>query len=146
MFASVGIITAPRTPILSLALVGMLALSLAGCSSPVSDGAAPDGTTSEETTSDESAPDGTSDDEVVVIGGDLVSLTVRLLAEKYAEGRDPQPTVEFLDATTVRFAFPDGVDELGNCQIAYGVMSGEGVRVLMTVGATDFDCTAEIDG
>lgn len=136
-----------RTPILSLALVGVLALSLAGCSAPASvDPAAPESTTSDDTTTEESATEETTSDEVVIIGGDLVSLTVRLLAEKYAEGRDPRPTVEFLDATTVRFAFPDGADELGNCQIAYGVMSGEGVRVLMTVGANEFDCTAEVEG
>lgn len=136
-----------RTPILSLALVGVLALSLAGCSAPASDDpASPGTTTSDETATEESAPEETTSDEVVVIGGDLASGTAVLLAETYADGRDPKPTVEFLDATTVRFAFPDGVDELGNCQIAYGVMSGEGVRVLMTVGATEFDCTAEIEG
>lgn len=137
--------TALRTTTLTLALTSLAALALTGCSSPAGPvtPTTTDGTTTEESTVE--APSNDSD-EVVVIGGDLVSFTVRLLAEKYAEGRDPHPTVEFLDATTVRFAFPDGVDDLGNCQIAYGVMSGEGVRVLMTVGATEFDCTAEIEG
>ena len=45
-----------RTPILSLALVGVLALSLAGCSAPVSDDTAGEGTT----TSDETATDDSS--------------------------------------------------------------------------------------
>lgn len=136
-----------RNPILSLALVGVLALSLAGCSSPASvEPADGETSTSDETAPEETTSDETADGEVVVIGGDLASGTAVLLAETYADGRDPKPTVEFLDATTVRFAFPDGVDELGNCQIAYGVMSGEGVRVLMTVGATEFDCTAEVEG
>jgi hypothetical protein len=67
----------------------------------------------------------------------------------YAEGRDPIPTVEFLDATTVRFAWPAGLTEqqaLDNCQIAYGALSGEGIRVLIAVGDAEADCTAEVEG
>ena len=133
-----------------LAVAAALTLALTGCST-----AAPAGT-------DDLLPDvvdqgdtggdagGSNDGQVTVIGADLASGTAGSLAEVYAEGRDPIPTVEFLDATTVRFAWPAGSltegDALGNCQIAYGALSGEGIRVLIAVGDAETDCTAEIEG
>ncbi len=138
----------------SLAIAGALTFVLAGCSAPapassddvlqeVVDAGEPSG----DAGGDEAAE---SDSGVTVIGADLTSGTAVLLAEVYAEGRDPMPTVEFLDATTVRFAWPEGSltesDALGNCQIAYGALSGEGIRVLIAVGDAEADCTAEIEG
>lgn len=134
----------------SLAVAGALALALTGCSTaaPVStDDIIPDVADAGDTGGDAG---GSNDGEVTVIGADLASGTAVMLAEVYAEGRDPIPTVEFLDATTVRFAWPAGSltegDALGNCQIAYGALSGEGIRVLIAVGDAEADCTAEIEG
>lgn len=133
-----------------LAVAGVLAIALTGCSAaaPAStDDIIPDVVDAGDTGGDAS---GTDDGEVTVIGADLASSTAVLLAETYAEGRDPIPTVEFVDATTVRFAWPAGAltesDALGNCQIAYGALSGEGIRVLIAVGDAEADCTAEIEG
>ena len=133
-----------------LAVAGALALALTGCSAaaPVStDDIIPDVVDQGDTGGDAG---GNNDGDVTVIGADLASSTAVLLAETYAEGRDPIPTVEFLDATTVRFAWPAGSlsesDALGNCQIAYGALSGEGIRVLIVVGDAEADCTAEIEG
>lgn len=133
-----------------LAVAAALTLSLTGCSTaaPVStDDIVPDVADAGDTGGDAA---GDNDGEVTVIGADLASSTAVLLAEVYAEGRDPIPTVEFLDATTVRFAWPAGSlsegDALGNCQIAYGALSGEGIRVLIAVGDAEADCTAEIEG
>ncbi len=129
-----------------LAVAAALTLALTGCST-----AAPAST-------DDLLPDvvdqgdtgGSNDGQVTVIGADLASGTAVMLAEVYAEGRDPIPTVEFLDATTVRFAWPAGSltegDALGNCQIAYGALSGEGIRVLIAVGDAEADCTADVEG
>ncbi len=134
----------------SLAVAGVLTLALTGCSAgaPVStDELLPDVVDQGDTGGDAG---GSNDGEVTVIGADLTSGTAAKLAEVYAEGRDPIPTVEFLDATTVRFAWSAGAltegDALGNCQIAYGVLSGEGIRVLFAVGDAETDCTAEIEG
>lgn len=140
-----------RTPTVRLlAVAGVLAIALTGCSAaaPAStDDIIPDVVDAGDTGGDAS---GTDDGEVTVIGADLASGTAVMLAEVYAEGRDPIPTVEFLDATTVRFAWPAGAltesDALGNCQIAYGALSGEGIRVLIAVGDAEADCTAEIEG
>lgn len=140
-----------RTPTVRLlAVAGALAIALTGCSAaaPAStDDIIPDVVDAGDTGGDAS---GTDDGEVTVIGADLASSTAVLLAETYAEGRDPIPTVEFVDATTVRFAWPAGAltesDALGNCQIAYGALSGEGIRVLIAVGDAEADCTAEIEG
>jgi hypothetical protein len=134
----------------SLAVAGALTLALTGCSTaaPVStDDIIPDVADAGDTGGDAG---GDNDGQVTVIGADLASGTAVLLAEVYAEGRDPIPTVEFLDATTVRFAWPAGSlsesDALGNCQIAYGALNGEGIRVLIAVGDAEADCTAEIEG
>lgn len=147
------------TTLRALAVAGTLALALTGCSTaaPVStDDLIPDVVDQGDTGGDaggSGSEDGGSEDgdgEVTVIGADLASGTAVSLAEVYAEGRDPIPTVEFLDATTVRFAWPAGSltegDALGNCQIAYGALSGEGIRVLIAVGDAETDCTAEIEG
>lgn len=143
-----GVMT--TTPLRLLAIAGALTLALTGCSTaaPVStDDIIPDVADAGDTGGDAA---GSNDGEVTVIGADLASGTAVLLAEVYAEGRDPIPTVEFLDATTVRFAWPAGSlsesDALGNCQIAYGALSGEGIRVLIAVGDAEADCTAEIEG
>lgn len=133
-----------------LAVAGALTLALTGCSTaaPAStDDLLPDVVDQGDTGGDAG---GSNDGQVTVIGADLASGTAVMLAEVYAEGRDPIPTVEFLDATTVRFAWPAGSltegDALGNCQIAYGALSGEGIRVLIAVGDAETDCTAEIEG
>lgn len=142
----------PRAALLtirSLAIAGALTLALTGCSTaaPVStDEILPDVVDAGDTGGDAS---GENDSQVTVIGADLTSGTAAMLAEVYAEGRDPIPTVEFLDATTVRFSWTDGpdvVDVFGNCQIAYGALSGEGIRVLITAGSEELDCTAEVEG
>ena len=134
----------------AVALIGAAVFVLAGCSSPAAvstDDLIPDVVDVGDTGGDAG---GDNDGEVTVIGADLASSTAVLLAEVYAEGRDPIPTVEFVDATTVRFAWPAGAltesDALGNCQIAYGALSGEGIRVLIAVGDAEADCTAEIEG
>lgn len=134
----------------SLAIAGALTLALTGCSTaaPVStDEILPDVVDAGDTGGDAS---GENDGEATVIGADLTSTTAALLAKVYAEGRDPIPTVEFLDATTVRFGWPadslSEVDALGNCQIAYGALNGEGIRVLIAVGDAEADCTAEVEG
>ena len=134
----------------AVALIGAAVFVLAGCSSPAAvstDDLVPDVVDVGDTGGDAG---GDNDGEVTVIGADLASSTAVLLAEVYAEGRDPIPTVEFVDATTVRFAWPAGSltesDALGNCQIAYGALSGEGIRVLIAVGDAEADCTAEIEG
>lgn len=141
----------PTTALRALAIIGTLAFALSGCApaSTDSEGTAEPSTSTEDqgTSGDDTSP--TDSDEVNVIGGDLAGSTALLLATTYAEGRDPQPTVEFLDATTVRFDFPAGLNEsaaIGNCQIAYGVMDGEGVRVFLKVGDAEQDCTAYIEG
>ncbi len=138
-----------------LAVAAALTLALTGCSTaaPVStddistDDIVPNVVDAGDTGGDAA---GDNDGEVTVIGADLTSGTAVLLAEVYAEGRDPIPTVEFLDATAVSFAWPAGSltegDALGNCQIAYGALSGEGIRVLIAVGDAETDCTAEIEG
>ncbi len=131
------------------AIAGALTMALTGCSTagPVTtDDILPDVVDAGDTGGDAS---GENDGEVTVIGEDLTSTTAALLAKVYAEGRDPIPTVEFLDATTVRFAWPAGLTEqqaLDNCQIAYGALSGEGIRVLIAVGDAEADCTAEVEG
>jgi len=133
----------------SAAIVGAIALALTGCSTAASvstDDIIPDVADAGDTGGDAA---GENDGEVTVIGEDLTSGTAALLAKVYAEGRDPIPTVEFLDATTVRFSWADGpdtIDVLGNCQIAYGALSGEGIRVLITAGSDELDCTAEVEG
>ena len=134
----------------AVALIGAAVFVLAGCSSPAAvstDDLVPDVVDVGDTGGDAG---GDNDGEVTVIGADLASSTAVLLAEVYAEGRDPIPTVEFVDATTVRFAWPAGSltesDALGNCQIAYGALSGEGIRVLIAVGDAEANCTAEIEG
>ncbi|WP_439565077.1 hypothetical protein [Microcella sp.] len=133
-----------------LAVAAALTLALTGCSTaaPVStDEIIPDAADAGDTGGDAG---GGNDGQVTVIGADLTSSTAALLAEVYAEGRDPIPTVEFLDATTVRFAWPAGSlsesDALGNCQIAYGALNGEGIRVLIAVGDAEADCTADVEG
>lgn len=133
-----------------LAVAAALTLALTGCSTaaPVStDDLIPDAADAGDTGGDAG---GDNDGQVTVIGADLTSSTAALLAEVYAEGRDPIPTVEFLDATTVRFAWPAGSltesDALGNCQIAYGALNGEGIRVLIAVGDAEADCTADVEG
>ncbi len=137
-----------------LAIVGALTIALTGCSTAAPDSVddlVPEAADAGDTGGD-AGDDGGGDaaGEVTVIGADLASSTAVMLAEVYAEGRDPIPTVEFLDATTVRFAWPAGSlsegDALGNCQIAYGALSGEGIRVLFAVGDAETDCTAEIEG
>jgi|GEM_PF-3284088 hypothetical protein len=146
-----------KTALRALAIIGTLAFALSGCapSAVSNDGAAEPSTSTEgqENSGDEdsSADDetATDSDEVTVIGGDLPDSTVLLLATIYAKGRDPQPTVEFLDATTVRFSFPAGLSEsdaIGNCQIAYGALNGEGVRVFTKFGDAEQDCTAYVEG
>ncbi len=138
----------------SLAVVGALAVALSGCSTaaPAStDELIPDVAELGDPGGDSGGGAGdVGDDEVTVIGADLTTGSAALIAEIYAEGRDPIPTVEFLDATTVRFAWPEGSltedQALSNCQIAYGSMSGEGVRVLFAIGDAEADCTAEIEG
>lgn len=133
----------------SLAVAGALALALAGCSAVVplsTDDMIPDEVDAADTGGDAS---GENDDEVTVVGADLTSFSAALLAETYAEGRDPMPTAEFLDANTVLFGFGGDLTEeqvIGNCQIAWGVMSGESIRVLFTLGTEDFDCTAYMEG
>ena len=134
----------------AVALIGAAVFVLAGCSSPAAvstDDLIPDVVDVGDTGGDAG---GDNDGEVTVIGADLASSTAVLLAEVYAEGRDPIPTVEFVDATAVRFAWPAGSltesDALGNCQIAYGALSGEGIRVLIAVGDAEANCTAEIEG
>lgn len=134
----------------ALAVAGALALALTGCSAaaPVStDDIIPDVVDQGDTGGDAS---GENDGEVTVIGADLTTSTAALLAEIYAEGRDPIPTVEFLDATTVRFAWPEGsLDEgqaISNCQIAYGSLTGEGIRVFVAIGSAETDCTAFVEG
>jgi hypothetical protein len=144
-----------KTALRALAIIGTLAFALSGCapSATGSDGAAEPSTFAQEgNAGDEESSAGddtaTDSDEVTVIGGDLTTYSALLLATTYAEGRDPQPTIEFLDETTVRFSFPGGLSEeqaIGNCQIAYGVMNGEGVRVFMKVGDAEQDCTAYIE-
>jgi hypothetical protein len=138
------------SPLRLWAIAGALTLALTGCSTTVplsTDDIIPDAVDAGDTGGDAS---GENDGEVVVIGEDLTSFTAALLAKVYAEGRDPIPTVEFLDATTVRFGWPadslSEVDALGNCQIAYGALNGEGIRVLIAVGDAEADCTAEIQG
>jgi hypothetical protein len=138
------------SPLRLWAIAGALTLALTGCSTaaPLStDDIIPDVVDAGDTGGDASSE---NDVEVVVIGEDLTSFTAALLAKVYAEGRDPIPTVEFLDATTVRFGWPadslSEVDALGNCQIAYGALNGEGIRVLIAVGDAEADCTAEIQG
>jgi hypothetical protein len=138
------------SPLRLWAIAGALTLALTGCSTaaPLStDDIIPDVVDAGDTGGDASSE---NDGEVVVIGEDLTSFTAALLAKVYAEGRDPIPTVEFLDATTVRFGWPadslSEVDALGNCQIAYGALNGEGIRVLIAVGDAEADCTAEIQG
>ena len=132
-----------------LAVAGALTLALTGCSTaaPVgTDDIIPDVADAGDTGGDAA---GDNAGEVTVIGEDLTSFTAALLAKTYAEGRDPIPTVEFLDATTVLFTWADGpdtIDVLGNCQIAYGALNGEGIRVLVAVGDAEVDCTAEIEG
>ena len=137
------------SPLRLWAIAGALTLALTGCSTaaPLStDDIIPDVVDAGDTGGDAS---GENDGEVVVIGEDLTTFTAALLAKVYAEGRDPIPTVEFLDATTVLFTWAEGsdtIDVLGNCQIAYGALSGEGIRVLITAGSEELDCTAEIQG
>lgn len=132
-----------------LAVAGALALALTGCSAaaPVStDDLIPDVVDQGDTGGDAG---GSNDGEVTIIGADLASSPAVLLAEVYAEGRDPIPIVEFLDATTVRFAWDAGLTEqqaLDNCQIAYGALNGEGIRVLIAIGDAEADCTAQIEG
>lgn len=138
----------------ALAVAGALAFALTGCSTaaPVStDDLIPDvAELGDPGGSTDSNAGEVGDGEVTVIGADLTSGSAALIAEIYAEGRDPIPTVEFLDATTVRFTWPEGSlteeQALSNCQIAYGSMSGEGVRVLFAIGDAEADCTAEIEG
>lgn len=137
----------PRLPAV-LGAAAMLALALTGCAgtptTPDSDTAdAPIAEAETQTEAD------TSSDEVVVIGGELPSGTVALLAETYAKGRDPRPTVEFLDATTVRFEFPSALGEsdlIGNCQIAWGSLEAEGVQIFIVDPSTETDCNALITG
>ncbi len=137
------------SPLRLWAIAGAVTLALTGCSTaaPLStDDIIPDVVDAGDTGGDAS---GENDGEVTVIGEDLTTGTAALLAKVYAEGRDPIPTVEFLDATTVRFAWPAGLTEqqaLDNCQIAYGALSGEGIRVLIAVGDAEADCTAEVEG
>ena len=134
-----------RTALRTAALVAALALTLSGCASGTGDSNTP-GVPPAASTDTESD---SNSDEISVVGGDLVSSTVERLATTYAKGREPQPSVEFVDATTVVFAFPVGVtadEALNHCQIAYGVMSGEGIRVLMNVGDAQDDCTALVEG
>ncbi len=133
----------------SLAVAGALALTLTGCSAGVplsTDDIIPDEVDAGDCGGDVS---GDNDGQVTIVGGDLASFSANLLAENYAEGRDPIPTVEFLDASTVVFGFPGDLTEsqvIGNCQIAWGVLNGESIRVLFTLGTEDYDCTAFMEG
>ncbi|MGV8969120.1 MAG: hypothetical protein ACOH1J_01585 [Microbacteriaceae bacterium] len=146
--------TAMTSTLRIFAIVGALSLGLTGCVSGSDAGGSTD-TADSVTEGDSSGTDTDSDtgtsggaEEVSVTGGDLTTFTALLLATNYAEGRDPWPTVEFLDATTVRFAFPAEVSEektIGNCQIAWGVMSGEGIRVLTSYAGSEQDCTATME-
>lgn len=143
--------TRPLTTLRTLAAIGVLAFTLAGCSTaaPADTTEPTDTSTSEETETDSAVEEEAEDGEVVIIGEDLPSGTVALLAKVYAEGRDPQPTVEFLDATTVRFTFPEGISEsdaISNCQIAWSAMEAEGVQIYFAVGDEEADCNALIEG
>ena len=136
---------APR----ALRAAGVLAVVLSGGSVAVplsTDDLIPDTVDAGDTGGDAS---GDNDGQVTVVGADLTSFTAALLAETYAEGRDPMPSVEFLDATTVQFTWADPLTEeqaIGNCQIAWGVMDGEGIRALFAAGGAESDCTALIEG
>lgn len=150
-------LTTPRhlTPhaLRSLVVIGALALSLAGCAggpaASSSDSGSGDSAADSSNSDSSASSDSSGDGEVQVIGEDLPSFTALLLAKTYAEGRDPQPTVEFLDPTSVRFTFPTEFPEaqaIGNCQIAWGALQGEGIHVYITSGAVEQDCTAYMEG
>ncbi|MDF1478826.1 hypothetical protein PYV02_06970 [Leifsonia sp. H3M29-4] len=141
--------TEPRRRLAAaLGAAAILALALTGCAgTPTTpDSGTADAPIAEAETQTEAD---TSSDEVVVIGGELPSGTVALLAETYAKGRDPRPTVEFLDAMTVRFEFPSALGEsdlIGNCQIAWGSLEAEGVQIFIVDPSTETDCNALITG
>ena len=138
-----------RQPSAIALLVLAGAIALTGCSA-TADASTAGSSTDTGTSSTESTDDGASaDGEVQVIGEDLPSYTGLLLATTYAEGRDPQPTVEFLDATSVKFTFPEEFpleQAISNCQIAWGSLQGEGIHVYITSGSVEQDCTAEMEG
>jgi hypothetical protein len=147
----------PSLALRALIVCGALTLALSGCSAGASDTSADTdtsaGTDTSSSSSDSGADDdagsGDDDDEVTVIGEDLPSYTGLLLATNYAESRDPHPTVEFLDATSVKFTFPEEYpleQSITNCQIAWGSLSGEGIHVYITSGSVEQDCTAEMEG
>ncbi len=126
----------PPVALRSLIVAGVLAFTLAGCSA-----SAPESSGSENNAPESSEKEG--NEEVTVIGEELPGTTALRLATTYAEGRDIVPTVEFVDATTVRFSFADGADALNECQIAWSVMNGEGIYVYIDVAGTELDCSAE---
>ncbi len=142
----------------ALLLPLLLALSIAGCSAPAATDADPVDAGSPPAASDGGAaspaddaePDEpVADDEPEVIGAELASGTAVLLAEVYASGRTPVPSIEFVDAATVRFTFAGSLsesDRIGYCQIAWGSLSGEGVDAVVIDDETENDCTALIDG
>lgn len=132
-----------------LAVAGVLALALTGCSTtaPVStDDLIPDVVDQGDTGGDAG---GSNDGEVTVVGADLVSSFAAIAAETYAEGRDPMPAVEFTSASAVTFTFAGTLDEaarIGNCQIAYGVLDAEGITITIVDDSGSLDCTALIEG
>lgn len=132
-----------------LAVAGALALALTGCSAaaPVStDDLIPDVVDQGDTGGDAG---GSNDDEVTIIGADLVGSFAAIAAETYAENNDPMPTVEFTSASTVVFTFPGTLGEttrFGNCQVAYGVLDAEGIAITIVDDSGSFDCTAAIEG
>lgn len=145
-------------PIAALLLIAGCASSdsapVADTEAPATDTATDAGTTTDgDTSTDEEEPaeDANSDDdEVVVVGGELVDDSFVLIgAEQYAKGREPIPTVTFTGPLSVTFTFATTLDEaveIGNCQIAYGVLSGSGVDITIVDDDSTVDCTALVDG
>lgn len=136
-------------------------LVIAGCASPESTSSTDDDAPATDTSTDVGTGAGAGEDtpaeepeteegEAVIEGAELVTDDFVLAgAETYAEGRDPIPLVTFTGPFSVTFTFATTLDEaaeIGNCQIAYGVLDASGVDITIVDDDSTIDCTALIEG
>lgn len=105
-------------------------LVIAGCASPESTSSTDDDAPATDTSTDVGTGAGAGEDTP-------------------AEGRDPIPLVTFTGPLSVTFTFATTLDEaaeIGNCQIAYGVLDASGVDITIVDDDSTIDCTALIEG
>lgn len=136
-------------------------LVIAGCASPESTSSTDDDAPATDTSTDVGTGAGAGEDtpaeepeteegEAVIEGAELVTDDFVLAgAETYAAGRDPIPLVTFTGPLSVTFTFATTLDEaaeIGNCQIAYGVLDASGVDITIVDDDSTIDCTALIEG